>query len=93
MGPRPDGRGRFAFGVVERVAVQRQWGRDRMAAEGDVRPDIQGVGDERQWGRDRMAAEGYSRQSFATRFEKASMGPRPDGRGRLFVAVLRPLIP
>ena len=34
MGPRPDGRGRiYATGAYE-VRIRRQWGRDRMAAEG-----------------------------------------------------------
>ena len=36
----------------------------------------------RQWGRDRMAAEGGARRAELQRPHEASMGPRPDGRGR-----------
>ena len=36
-----------------------------------------------QWGRDRMAAEGCGATGFDPRRSQASMGPRPDGRGRI----------
>ena len=58
MGPRPDGRGRF-WGVLAMVIyLKRQWGRDRMAAEGAARDGSSRGVIQRQWGRDRMAAEG-----------------------------------
>ena len=37
----------------------------------------------RQWGRGRMAAEGTILSNVRVRYPDASMGPRPDGRGRL----------
>ena len=62
--------------------LQRQWGRDRMAAEGC--PSRLGFWRRRsrQWGRDRMAAEGANVAQTRRRIVPASMGPRPDGRGR-----------
>ena len=61
----------------------RQWGRDRMAAEGDVNGRCYDIRlDRRQWGRDRMAAEGSPATPQAPQAPVASMGPRPDGRGR-----------
>ena len=88
------------------VPAKRQWGRDRMAAEG-ADPHFPGSNRcWRQWGRDRMAAEGCMAPNVhvtymgvngaATGWPRkvgghvrahvrpnvASMGPRPDGRGR-----------
>ena len=135
MGPRPDGRGRPDILILHISNDVLQWGRDRMAAEGDVavstrlaaadpsmgpRPDGRGrpwakcrncsvwtfngaaTGWPRkarwaaarswsaprlQWGRDRMAAEGSLAAFTSSASCLPSMGPRPDGRGRIFMAV------
>ena len=58
MGPRPDGRGRVMTVVGPLAAAPRQWGRDRMAAEGPLAGGTDADTKMRQWGRDRMAAEG-----------------------------------
>ena len=71
------------YAAVRHVRESRQWGRDRMAAEGEAparAPLAMGL---RQWGRDRMAAEGCKPPGLAP-WGLASMGPRPDGRGRSF---------
>ena len=60
----------------------RQWGRGRMAAEGAVAARARRQAIMRQWGRGRMAAEGGI-ATLTSVGENASMGPRPDGRGRL----------
>ena len=82
MGPRPDGRGRLRLASSPRAtATVRQWGRGRMAAEvphsaGWLRfaPRVNGAA--AGWPR-----KGYNRcRGWAGR--QASMGPRPDGRGR-----------
>ena len=83
MGPRPDGRGRqIAARARWNDVIKRQWGRDRMAAEGGYTAAGIDLGVPRQWGRDRMAAEGVAGDELARRRAQASMGPRPDGRGR-----------
>ena len=49
----------FVLGWFASIGLVRQWGRDRMAAEGRNTGTVTGLlrcG--RQWGRDRMAAEG-----------------------------------
>ena len=82
MGPRPDGRGRRTRGVLTMHAFLRQWGRDRMAAEGKRAhggpigpPCVNG------------AATGWPRKGLCPPQcpcrPSASMGPRPDGRGRV----------
>ena len=58
MGPRPDGRGRFVRPAIPADNGKRQWGRDRMAAEGVRTRRLVSSFESRQWGRDRMAAEG-----------------------------------
>ena len=58
MGPRPDGRGRFTSSSAHMWLIRRQWGRGRMAAEGDRGTRISCWMNQRQWGRGRMAAEG-----------------------------------
>ena len=60
----------------------RQWGRDHSAAEGGSVGDMVRVPDRRQWGRDLSAAEGLKRASSVPSYRRASMGPRPLGRGR-----------
>ena len=59
-----------------------QWGRGRMAAEGTERARPLSTDCLLQWGRGRMAAEGRRRIGLPDRACAASMGPRPDGRGR-----------
>ena len=44
--------------LPQAVAAVRQWGRDRMAAEGRKYSVAAAEVARRQWGRDRMAAEG-----------------------------------
>ena len=84
MGPRPDGRGRqfpamctamsaytvngAAAGWPRKVSCSAQKGLIRFS---------------RQWGRGRMAAEGVAVHPAARADAYPSMGPRPDGRGRL----------
>ena len=83
MGPRPDGRGRSGYLILMIFSLGRQWGRGRMAAEGALGATRPERPRGRQWGRGRMAAEGYeARRQRRGRAHKASMGPRPDGRGR-----------
>ena len=43
----------------------RQWGRDRLAAEGSITDWKDGIKAGRQWGRDRLAAEGRRRRRQA----------------------------
>ena len=62
MGPRPDGRGRPNRSSHTAPTPMRQWGRDRMAAEGGGRINTVYGKYGRQWGRDRMAAEGGARE-------------------------------
>ena len=82
MGPRPDGRGRPYNDAAAAVVNTLQWGRGRMAAEGNRRARDKMTGRGLQWGRGRMAAEGCLLYVGAPSFAAASMGPRPDGRGR-----------
>ena len=82
MGPRPDGRGRRAPGQGCHAGTWRQWGRDRMAAEG-VKQNYGVYGTYSVNG----AATGWPRKVGMPRgphnkSNQASMGPRPDGRGR-----------
>ena len=61
MGPRPFGRGRGRCRPHAQPLVKgRQWGRDRLAAEGPRPAQKFSEQGERQWGRDRLAAEGDS---------------------------------
>ena len=83
MGPRPDGRGRCA----RRTAPCAGRSRVNGAAAGWPRKEVighvaGGRGHLRQWGRGRMAAEGGTRGTRILACPEASMGPRPDGRGR-----------
>ena len=84
MGPRPVGRGRLTVVVLPYFCFQRQWGRDRLAAEGPSSLTQTTLGAVRQWGRDRLAAEGRQGRGDKDHAGAASMGPRPVGRGRLF---------
>ena len=82
MGPRPDGRGRLGRKRHGLLGSWRQWGRGRMAAEGKYWLPGCPSATSRQWGRGRMAAEGRERAACQSWGGGASMGPRPDGRGR-----------
>ena len=84
MGPRPFGRGRRQRDRGRcRAAGRRQWGRDRLAAEGDdgqvgTEADSRASMGPRPFGRGRVSA--LAQQAMGN---LASMGPRPFGRGRL----------
>ena len=82
MGPRPDGRGKLQTGVSSQEARKRQWGRGQTAAESSVRLVSNIGGQGCQWGRGQTAAE-RARTVRALYGLGASMGPRPDGRGKL----------
>ena len=82
MGPRPDGRGRSMTGHGRTYASKcfngaaAGWPR-KVAKQGPFAAVPPGL----QWGRGRMAAEGCGIRRGLRRHD-ASMGPRPDGRGR-----------
>ena len=82
MGPRPDGRGRgYSLASAARCMTcvnGAAAGWPRKAATSQHLSRRVAV---RQWGRGRMAAEG-SPPRPTTPAPRASMGPRPDGRGR-----------
>ena len=83
MGPRPDGRGRGRGAAGTRACgpcvngAATGWPRKAGTACGWAT-----TASTRQWGRDRMAAEGPRRRRRTATRPPASMGPRPDGRGR-----------
>ena len=83
MGPRPRGRGIIATRESATVGTLLQWGRDRAVAE----LGALGLGaveaNRLQWGRDRAVAELRSFPLGLWRPARASMGPRPRGRGIL----------
>ena len=87
MGPRPDGRGRAGPQLAGAEPPRRQWGRGRMAAEGLRPAEFSPLRRRRQWGRGRMAAEGSAIPMICLSNIPASMGPRPDGRGRTLCAL------
>ena len=81
MGPRPDGRGRSLgprrpCGAIRVNGAAAGWPRKAPASRTKKWPWM------RQWGRGRMAAEGGDAAVEADLYALASMGPRPDGRGR-----------
>ena len=82
MGPRPDGRGKFILAGMVKNALERQWGRGQTAAESRAgltwRPRMTCVNGAAAR-RPRKAA-GVAKAASEGR---ASMGPRPDGRGKL----------
>ena len=84
MGPRPLGRGRLAAARCASCACLLQWGRDLSAAEGTCSVVPPASGPALQWGRDLSAAEGV-RVRDVLEDGRASMGPRPLGRGRWYV--------
>ena len=86
MGPRPFGRGRHGLGMGGGAGRRRQWGRDRLAAEGSLALAMARSAAWRQWGRDRLAAEGSLDAAQDRSDKKASMGPRPFGRGRRYIS-------
>ena len=81
MGPRPDGRGTAPAPAAPSAPSMLQWGRDRMAAERlppaaaalATRPCFNGAAT--GWPRNAYHIAGYAARV------RASMGPRPDGRG------------
>ena len=90
MGPRPDGRGKPAAARRHLIVSVRQWGRGQTAAErvaedsdGVDHPGVNGAAARRP--RKASGARKGARPPFA------SMGPRPDGRGKLPMRELPPL--
>ena len=82
MGPRPDGRGKRQDGAAPDAHHRRQWGRGQTAAEsrrqcppGNALRRVNGAAARRPR-KDENGHEGHNRIV-------ASMGPRPDGRGKL----------
>ena len=59
-----------------------QWGRDLSVAEGSGAHTKRPAGRPLQWGRDLSVAEGRRRPQPVDAKRRASMGPRPFGRGR-----------
>ena len=71
-----------------RPAAARQWGRGQTAAERRVPlPGPRLAPMSRQWGRGQTAAERASSVARHDRPVRASMGPRPNGRGKLVRAI------
>ena len=64
--------------LYQPVPDQRQWGRDRMAAEGPKLIIPNAEPERRQWGRDRMAAEGLQ-----LAYDTLTYGQRQWGRDRM----------
>ena len=82
MGPRPNGRGKVSRSTSSSISAWRQWGRGQTAAEsGACRPGLNSW-TWRQWGRGQTAAERRGHAKFSRRL-RASMGPRPNGRGKV----------
>ena len=87
MGPRPDGRGKAQHAqTCATAAMSRQWGRGQTAAERRARKGTCGMPAQRQWGRGQTAAESGQAARAVRRRRRASMGPRPDGRGKTSTA-------
>ena len=82
MGPRPNGRGKSMMAAAMNAMIKRQWGRGQTAAESRKISDIKSLKAElRQWGRGQTAAESGVLAEFH-HHGAASMGPRPNGRGK-----------
>ena len=82
MGPRPNGRGKcVAAASISPGDFVRQWGRGQTAAERLRGMPARAGGRLRQWGRGQTAAESREGKEGAGRV-RASMGPRPNGRGK-----------
>ena len=84
MGPRPNGRGKLRV-RVEVLADARglQWGRGQTAAESAELFEADGwIYKQLQWGRGQTAAERRGAASVDAQMPFASMGPRPNGRGK-----------
>ena len=82
MGPRPNGRGKAAALARAAVRAWRQWGRGQTAAERLYQPFGRPRLLQRQWGRGQTAAESGDPKALACTILPASMGPRPNGRGK-----------
>ena len=81
MGPRLIGRGNTEGTATLTLTYELQWGRDQLVAE--IPFWIVNVNDilKLQWGRDQLVAEIRWPAPAAMRRSRASMGPRPIGRG------------
>ena len=90
MGPRPDGRGKSSpMTCTSSTRNTRQWGRGQTAAERIWRGIATPSGRKRQWGRGQTAAESRDRNGHDHVARLASMGPRPDGRGKTRLVAAR----
>ena len=77
------------------AAAARQWGRGQTAAESSIRWAGNLGNGKRQWGRGQTAAERQANHADSREQVQASMGPRPDGRGKPYTnvdAVRRPRV-
>ena len=66
----------------EGYGVERQWGRGQTAAESVPPSILVSTRHSRQWGRGQTAAESRHRRHTPCGPHPASMGPRPNGRGK-----------
>ena len=81
MGPRPNGRGKGTLEWVARNHTELQWGRGKTAAESESSTSSCGILIWLQWGRGQTAAESLHAEG-GEGYAPASMGPRPNGRGK-----------
>ena len=94
MGPRPNGRGKSSSGNMPLLYALLQWGRGQTAAE---RAQAEQAGAPRYYGFNGAAAKRprkVHQGQYGLQKLLASMGPRPNGRGKLSrpwsLAVIRP---
>ena len=83
MGPRPNGRGKAPITADMITPIILQWGRGQTAAERCNVSLITAYNDSLQWGRGQTAAERGNHASANERVYRPSMGPRPNGRGKV----------
>ena len=82
MGPRPDGRGRSGSTHTSSTPGSVNGAAAGWPRKVHARVAVWDRANRRQWGRGRMAAEGIECGRCRDHATRASMGPRPDGRGR-----------
>ena len=91
MGPRPFGRGRCRGPCLQLAGARRFNGaatfRSRKARIAEFLVHTCGT---LQWGRDLSVAEGQPARDIFPATQRASMGPRPFGRGRLYTELGEP---
>ena len=82
MGPRPCGRGRLRRRDRCCAACELQWGHGLAAVDGGKCGRHVRAALELQWGHGLAAVDGHNRGARRLALCRASMGPRPCGRGR-----------